>query len=26
MLNQLGKIKVCGDHLCKPFEYEKDPW
>jgi len=22
MLNQIGKIKVCGDHLCKPFEYE----
>ena len=21
-LNQIGKIKICGDHICKPFEYE----
>lgn len=21
-LNQIGKTKICGDHICKPFEYE----
>ena len=21
--NQIGKIKICGDHICGPFEYGK---
>ena len=21
--NQIGKTKVCGNHICGPFEYEK---
>lgn len=21
-LNQIGKMKICGDHICMPFEYE----
>ncbi|HXU94972.1 MAG TPA: hypothetical protein VFP45_00900 [Candidatus Nitrosotalea sp.] len=22
-LNQIGKTKICGDHICGPFEYGK---
>ena len=22
-INQIGKTKVCGDHICAPFEYAK---
>lgn len=21
-LNQIGKMKICGDHICMPLEYE----
>ena len=22
-MNQIGKTKICGDHICGPFEYAK---